>query len=34
MEFPSYLYLPSAGCYVLRVESADFGWDLRFGLGR
>lgn len=32
-EFPSYLYFPSAGCYLLQVDSADAGWNLRFGFG-
>jgi hypothetical protein len=32
-EFPSYLHFPSAGCYLLQVDSADAGWKLRFGFG-
>jgi hypothetical protein len=33
-EFPSYLHFPSAGCYLLQVDSGAAGWNLRFGFGR
>jgi hypothetical protein len=33
-EFPSYLYFPRAGCYVLTAEWPGGAWRLGFGLGR
>jgi hypothetical protein len=33
-EFPSYLYIPQAGCYVLEVEWPEGRWRLVIGLGR
>jgi hypothetical protein len=33
-EFPSYLYVPQAGCYALEAEWPDGRWRLVFGLGR
>jgi hypothetical protein len=33
-EFPSYLYVPRAGCYELEAEWAGGRWRLVFGLGR
>jgi hypothetical protein len=33
-EFPSYLYVPQAGCYALEAEWPAARWRLVFGLGR
>jgi len=33
-EFPSYLYVPQAGCYELETEWGAGRWRLVFGLGR
>jgi hypothetical protein len=33
-EFPSYLYVPEAGCYELRARWAGSSWRLVFGLGQ
>lgn len=33
-EFPSYLYFPSSGCYVLEGTWASGSWQLAFGFGR
>jgi hypothetical protein len=32
-EFPSYLYVPQAGCYAVEAEWTDGRWRLVFGLG-
>ena len=34
LNFPSYLYFPGAGCFVLAVASPGAGWDMTFGFGR
>lgn len=34
MDFPSYLYVPRAGCYALEVGWPGGTWRLVFGLGR
>jgi hypothetical protein len=33
-EFPSYMYVPRAGCYAISAEWTDGGWRLIVGLGR
>lgn len=33
-EFPSYLYFPSAGCYVLTASWIGGSWQMGFGFGR
>ncbi|MDQ3874081.1 MAG: hypothetical protein M3322_00820 [Actinomycetota bacterium] len=33
-EFPSYVYVPRAGCYELEADWGDGSWRLVFGLGR
>jgi hypothetical protein len=34
VEFPSYVYVPGAGCFVLNADWSGGGWRLRFGAGR
>jgi hypothetical protein len=34
LNFPSYLYVPSAGCYTLSARSSGEGWDMVFGFGQ
>jgi len=33
-QFPSYVYVPSAGCYTLRTSWPGAGWTVRFAAGR
>ena len=33
-EFPSYVYFPSAGCYVLSASWSGGSWQMGFGFGR
>ena len=33
-EFPSYLYFPAAGCYVLEASWGDGRWSIGIGLGK
>ena len=33
-EYPSYLYFPRAGCYLLEVAWPGGGWAIGFGLGK
>jgi hypothetical protein len=33
-DFPSYLYVPQAGCYMVEAKWTDGHWRLVFGLGR
>jgi hypothetical protein len=33
-EFPSYLYFPSAGCYVLSASWSGGSWEMGFGFGQ
>jgi hypothetical protein len=33
-EYPSYLYFPSSGCYVLEAEWPGGDWQIGFGFGR
>jgi hypothetical protein len=33
-EFPSYLYVPAAGCYVLEAHWQGGGWSIPFAAGR
>ncbi len=33
-EFPSYVYVPQAGCYELEADWGSGRWRLVFGLGR
>jgi hypothetical protein len=33
-EFPSYVYVPRAGCYELQADWSEGRWKLVFGLGR
>ena len=32
-DFPSYMYVPRAGCYELEASWSDGSWQLVFGLG-